>query len=187
MAMTISMQQSGAWSTARGTNLLDTGVPFYDVYETADGRWMSVGGLEPQFWDATVAVLADAGFADLPDRNDPAQWPALRTRLAEIFATRSQAQWDAVFAPTDACVAPVVPLDEAYRHPHLADRGTYVEQFGVTQPAPAPRFSATPTSIHRPPERPGASTRQALTDWGIDDVDDLIRRGIAVPADPEEH
>ncbi|MFH7322900.1 CaiB/BaiF CoA transferase family protein [Aeromicrobium sp. JJY06] len=180
MAMTVSMQQSGAWSPRRGTNLLDTGAPFYDVYETSDGYWMSVGGLEPRFWYAMQEVFASVGLGDLPDRNDPKNWAELRETLRTWFLSRTQEEWTALFAGTDACVAPVVPLEEAFEHPHHVARGTYVEEYGVTQPAPAPRFSATGTGIHRAPDRPGASTREALTAWGIEDVDDLIENKVAV-------
>lgn len=180
LSMIVSMQQSGAWNTQRGTNLLDTGAPFYDVYETSDGRWMSVGGLEPQFWAAMEATLAEHGVDDLPDRNDIAQWGALRERLAAVFVTKTQAEWAEIFAPTDACIAPVLPLDEAPHHPHNAARGTYIEHEGLMQPAPAPRFSATPATLTTPPARPGQQTREALAAWGIDDVDELIADGIAV-------
>ncbi|WP_286930607.1 MULTISPECIES: CaiB/BaiF CoA transferase family protein [Aeromicrobium] len=180
LSMTISMQQSGTWSPRRGTNLLDTGAPFYDVYETSDGYWMSVGGLEPQFWYAMQEVFASVGLGDLPDRNDPKNWADLRDTLRTWFLSRTQEEWTTLFAGTDACVAPVMPTEEAYEHPHNVARGTYVSAFGVTQPAPAPRFSATETGIHRAPERPGASTREALTAWGIEDVDDLIESKVAV-------
>ncbi|WP_293786427.1 CaiB/BaiF CoA-transferase family protein [uncultured Aeromicrobium sp.] len=180
LSMIVSMQQAGAWSTRRGTNLLDTGAPFYDVYETSDGRWMSVGALEPQFWAALKETLAEHGVTDLPDRDDIAQWGALRERLATAFAGKTQAEWAEIFAPTDACVAPVLPLHEAPQHPHNAARGTYVEHEGILQPAPAPRFSATPATLTTPPSRPGADTREALAAWGIDDVDELIADGIAV-------
>lgn len=174
LAMTVAMQQSGAWNRARGTNLLDTGAPFYDVYETSDGLWISVGGLEPQFWYAMQQVFASVGLAELPDRNDPKNWSELRETLRRWFKTRTQAEWTALFEGTDSCVAPVVPLEEAYDHPHNVARGTYVTEGGLTQPAPAPRFSATPTAIRRGPEAAGASTREALAAWGIDDVADLI-------------
>ena len=182
LAMPLTLQQAGSWSEKRGTNLLDSGAPFYDVYETADGRWMSVGGLEPQFYAAMQDLLEGV---DLPDRNDFAQWPALRTTLAEVFGAKTQAEWIGIFEGTDACVAPVVPLAEAPRHPHHVARGTYVEREGLVQPAPAPRFSATPASLTTPPAKPGANTRDALTAWGVDDVDALINDGIAVQNDGE--
>ncbi|MFT4187440.1 MAG: CaiB/BaiF CoA-transferase family protein [Aeromicrobium sp.] len=183
MAMAVTMQQNHLWDGQRGTNLLGGAAPFYDVYATSDGRHLSVGGLEPQFWAEMERLLAEAGFDDLPDRNDPAQWGALRERLAEVFGSKTQAEWAEIFEGTDACVAPVVPLTEAYAHPHNVARGTYVERDGVTQPAPAPRFSATPAELGAPPSAIGADTRAALTAWGIDDVDALIERGVAVQND----
>jgi alpha-methylacyl-CoA racemase len=180
LAMPMTMQQAGAWSTRRGTNLLDSGAPFYDVYETSDGRWMSVGGLEPQFYAAMEQAM---GLTDLPDRYDVSQWPALRAVLAEAFATRSQAEWTAVFEGTDACVAPVVPMHEAAHHPHNLARETYVEHEGLVQAAPAPRFDRTPATLTTPPARPGANTVEALQAWGIDDIDHLIADGVAVQAD----
>src|SRR5215207_284417 len=114
LAMQLSMQAAGLWSAERGTNLLDSGAPYYDVYETSDGRWMSVGALEPRFYEVLTSTL---GLEDPPDRNDIAQWPALRKVLAETFASRTQAEWAALFEGTDACVAPVVPMHEAAQHP----------------------------------------------------------------------
>ncbi|MGZ5409081.1 MAG: CaiB/BaiF CoA transferase family protein [Aeromicrobium sp.] len=177
MSMMVSMQQSGLWSDDRGTNLLDTGAPFYDVYETSDGRHMSVGGLEPQFYAAMKDIL---GLVDPPDRNDPAAWPALRARLTAKFAEKTQAEWTGIFDGTDACVAPVIPLREAPKHPHNSARGTYVEHEGLVQPAPAPRFSRTPATLTTPPVGPGANTIEALGAWGIRDVDQLIADGVAV-------
>jgi alpha-methylacyl-CoA racemase len=186
LAMPLMMQQSGAWNHDRGTNLLDSGAPFYDVYETSDGRWMSVGGLEPQFYAAMEQLLEPWLDEPLPDRNDPRQWPALRTRLATVFAARSQSDWIGTFEGSDACVAPVVPMHEAATHPHHVARGTYVERDGLVQPAPAPRFSATPAELGAPPSAPGADTRTALTAWGIADVEALIADGVAVqPATTE--
>jgi alpha-methylacyl-CoA racemase len=176
MSMLVTMQQSGVWDGGRGTGMLGGAAPYYDVYETSDGRWLSVGSLEPQFYAAMEERLDVA----LPDRNDFAEWPALRKTLAETFAQRTQAEWVEVFAGSDACVAPVVPLREAYEHPHNVARGTYVEREGLTQPAPAPRFSATPATLTTPPATPGADTRAALTAWGIEDVDALIDDGIAI-------
>ncbi len=184
LAMAVTMQQAGVWDGRRGTSLLGSAAPFYDVYETSDGRWMSVGALEPRFYAVMRDLLAASGSeADLPDRHDLREWPALRKVLAEIFAQRTQAEWVEVFDGSDACVVPVVPLGEAYEHPHNVARGTYVERDGLTQPAPAPRFSATPTTLSTPPARPGADTRAALTAWGVADVDALILDGIAVQND----
>jgi alpha-methylacyl-CoA racemase len=182
MAMLVTMQQSGVWDGSRGTGLLGGATPYYDVYETSDGRWMSVGSLEPQFH----AALEERIGVELPNRNDFTEWSALRKTLAETFAQRTQAEWVGVFDGTDACVAPVLPLTEAYEHPHNVARGTYVDHDGLTQPAPAPRFSATPATLTTPPSLSGADTRDALTAWGIDDVDGLIRDGVALQLDPEK-
>jgi alpha-methylacyl-CoA racemase len=165
---------AGTWRNERGVNLLDGGAPFYDVYETADGEWMAVGALEPRFYDELIRILG----VEAPDRDDPANWPELRKVLAAAFATRTQAEWTAAFDGTDACVEPVLPLGAA--HPHLDARGVFVEHEGLRQPAPAPRFSRTPTSLGTPPAKAGAKTHEALTDWGIEDVEALIASGVAV-------
>ncbi len=168
----------GTMREERAANLLDGGMPFYDLYETSDGRHMSVGALEPQFYDEFVRLL---GIEDAPDRYDFEKTGELRRLIAQRFGTRTQAEWTEVFEGTDACVAPILPLSEAMTHPHLAAREVFVEHEGVTQPAPAPRFSRTPGSLGLPPRpRPGADTRAALTAWGIPDVDALIERGVAV-------
>jgi len=180
MSMIVAMQQSGSWSDQRGSNLLDTGTPFYDVFETSDGGWMSVGPLEPQFFAALVTGL---GLADAPAQYDATRWDELRILLTEAFAGRSRAEWEKVFDGTDACVAPVLSLEEAYAHPHNVARGTYVEKDGLTQPAPAPRFSATPATLTTPPQSAGSNTFEALTAWGVADVDQLIADGVAVQAD----
>lgn len=163
MAMAVTMQQAGRWDGARGSFPLGGGVPFYDVYECADSRWMAVGGLEDQFWGAMIQALG----VDLPDRRDPDNWPALRAALCAAFATRTQAEWVAAFEGFDACVTAVHPLADAYDDPHLRARGTYVERDGITQPAPAPRFSITQAALTRPPRQPGADTAEALASWGV--------------------
>jgi alpha-methylacyl-CoA racemase len=141
MTMIFEMLSAGAWRDERGVNLLDTGAPFYDVYETADGRHMAVGAIEPQFYAELLRLL---DLDDPPDRHDPAQWPALREVLAATFGRRTQAEWAAVFAGSDACVTPVLSLTEAMAHPHLVARGTYArDDGGSVRPAPAPRFSDT--------------------------------------------
>ncbi|GAA4233307.1 alpha-methylacyl-CoA racemase [Streptosporangium album] len=150
--------QSGFWGP-RGTNLLDTGAPMYDTYETADGRFLAVGALEPQFWAEMVTLM---GLEDLPDRNDRSQWPALRERLAEAFRSRTRAEWEAVFDGSDACVSPVLEMTEAADHPHNKARGTFVEVGGVRQPAPAPRLLGVSGQDLSP------ATRLAdLSSWGL--------------------
>jgi alpha-methylacyl-CoA racemase len=171
---------AGVWEPSRGVNLLDTGAPFYDVYATADGQHVAVGALEPKFY---AALLEGLGLApeDVPDRADPSLWPRLRTRLAAAFAGRTQAEWVEVFADLDACVAPVVPLDQAPQHPHLAARAAYARVQGVTQPAPAPKFSRTPGALSTPPAATGQDTRAALREWGLNPerISDLLERGAA--------
>jgi alpha-methylacyl-CoA racemase len=175
--MLLGALASGVWKQERGTNLLDTGAPFYDVYETSDGKHMSVGAIEPKFYDELITLL---GIAP-PDRYDVSTWPELRDQLADAFARKTQAEWTQIFDGTDACVAPVLPL--AGEHPHLEARGVFVEHHGVRQAAPAPRFSRTPTSLGEPPTRPGQHTREALTEWGVEGVEELLRSGAAVQAE----
>jgi len=184
-AMTYGMLSTGAWADERGVNLLDSGAPYYDVYATADGRHMAVGALEPQFYAAFIGLLfAPEGIpADLPDRNDRAQWPGLRERFAARFAERSQEEWTKVFSGTDSCVAPVRTMTEAPADPHLAARGTYVTVNGVLQPAPAPRFGdgthGIPVSALAPGKitHAGAHTREVFTDLGFADIDELLAAG----------
>ena len=175
--MLLGALASGNWKQERGTNLLDTGAPFYDVYETSDAKYMGVGAIEPQFYDELIRLLEISP----PDRYDLASWPELRKVLAETFARRTQAEWTEVFDGSDACVSPVLPL--AGDHPHLVARGTFVEKDGVRQAAPAPRFSRTPSELGEPPARPGQHTRAALTDWAVTGVDELLATGAAVQAE----
>jgi alpha-methylacyl-CoA racemase len=180
-AMSSAFLASGTYTEERAANLLDGGAPFYDLYETSDGRHMSVGALEPQFYDRFVELLGVRDVA--PDRYDPANAEALRKLFTETFASRTQAEWTAVFDGTDACVAPVVKLSEAPEHPHLRAREVFVEQDGLVQPGPAPRFSRTRPSLSTPPPaQAGSDTRAALAAWGIADVDGLLERGAAVQA-----
>ena len=172
-ALLCGMTAAGAWPGGRGENLLDSGAPYYDVYPTADDEYIAVGALEPAFYAQLLQGL-ELDPADLPDRTDPAQHEALRSVLAARFATRSQADWAAVFEGSDACVSPVLSVAAAADHPHLRERATYVERDGVVQPAPAPRFSRTVASLNRSPARTGQNSREALAAWGISDVDALI-------------
>ncbi len=167
-AMIHGMLAAGVWQDRRGANLLDGGCPFYGSYRTADGGHMAVGALERQFYDEFVSLL---GIADeLPERDDPAHWGELRAAVAARFATRTRDEWTAVFAGSDACVAPVLSLREAPHDPHLAARGTFVEHAGITQPAPAPRFSRTPTAVRTAPARPGAGTADVARDWDVPEL-----------------
>jgi alpha-methylacyl-CoA racemase len=180
-AMATGMYAAGLLREQRAANLLDGGAPFYDVYEAGDGRHLAIGALEPQFYDELVRLLGIAETA--PDRNDPANHPELRRVIAAAVRGRSQAEWLEVFSGSDACVAPVIPLSEAFVHPHLVARGTFVESHSVTQPAPAPRFSRTSPSLTTPPPTTaGLHTREALSAWGVADVEALLSSGAAVQA-----
>ncbi|MGY0057148.1 CaiB/BaiF CoA transferase family protein [Streptomyces sp. LZ34] len=159
------MMAAGGWQDRRGANLLDGGSPFYGTYETADGGYMAVGALEPKFYAEFIELL---GIADqAPGRRDFDRWGELRALIAARFKQRTREEWTAVFASSDACVAPVLSLREAPGHPHLAARATFVDHGGITQPAPAPRFSATPGAVRRPPARPGADAAEVARDWGL--------------------
>jgi alpha-methylacyl-CoA racemase len=183
-AMTYGLLADGAWTDERGVNRLDTGAPFYDVYQTADGRHMAVGALEPQFYARLVELLfaPDGVPGDLPGQHDRARWPELRQRFAARFAQRSQEEWAKIFFRTDACVAPVLTMTEAPQHPQLAARGTFAEIDGVVAPAPAPRFSdgSGPVAALEPGRiaRPGAHTREVLTGLGFSDVAELLASGV---------
>jgi alpha-methylacyl-CoA racemase len=166
MTMAHSFLAAGLSSEERGTNLLDTGAHFYEVYETSDGRYVAVGAIEPRFYAALLEGLGlDAG--ELPRQMDSSSWPQMKARFAELFAQRSRDEWEVHFAGTEACVAPVLSPLEAPDHAHNAARGTFVEVAGVRQPGPAPRFSRTPGAISAAPEQPGRSTRTALERWGV--------------------
>ena len=178
--MVHGLLNAGAWVDARESNLLDGGAPFYDVFETSDGRHVAVGPLEPQFY-AEFEKRLDLPEA-LPDRNAVESWDALRGRLTTVFASRTQAEWTEVFDGSDACVTPVLSLRDAAEHPHLVARGTFESRPDGVQPAPAPRLSRTPARLTTPPVPAGHDTRNALLAWGIDDVEDLIATGVAVQA-----
>ncbi|MFB7991872.1 CaiB/BaiF CoA transferase family protein [Streptomyces sp. NPDC056002] len=164
-SMIHGMLAAGGWQDRRASNLLDGGCPFYGTYETADGQYMAVGALEQQFYDEFIALL---GIADtVPARKDLARWGELRDAVAARFRSRTREEWTAVFEGSDACVAPVLSLREAPGHPHLAARGTFTDHGGITQPAPAPRFSVTPTAVRSGPAQPGADTAGVARDWDV--------------------
>lgn len=166
MAMFYGFKASGMWKEERRANLLDGGAHFYDTYQCADGKWISIGSIEPQFY---ALLLEKTGIND-PDfaaQMDRAGWDSLRAKLGHVIAQKSQAEWCEIMDATDVCFAPVLNLDEAPRHPHNAARKTFVEVEGVVQPAPAPRFSETPGAIQGPPPAIGAHDREALGDWGF--------------------
>jgi len=166
MAMFYGFKAAGMWREERRSNLLDGGAHFYDTYQCADGEWISIGSIEPQFY---ALLLEKTGITD-PDfkaQMDRDAWPALHDKLAGVIATKTRDEWCALMDGTDVCFAPVLSLDEAPRHPHNAARRTFVDIDGVVQPAPAPRFSATPGAIAGPPPAIGADNAAALGDWGF--------------------
>ena len=180
-AMAAGHLAAGLTTEQRAANLLDGGAPFYDVYETADGEHLAVGALEPQFYAALVDGLGIADSA--PDRDDPANHPALRDLIASTIRSRPLAEWTEVFDGTDACVAPVLPFSEAVHHPHVVARAVYVDRGAGPEPAPAPRFSRTDATLSSPPpDHAGQDTREALVAWGVDDVESLLESGAAVQA-----
>jgi alpha-methylacyl-CoA racemase len=166
MTMIYAFHQLGWWHEERGVNILDTGAPFYEVYETADGKWFAIGAIEPQFYAELLKVMGLEG-ADLPAQMDRDRWPEMKVRFAEVFRTRSRDDWAELFAGTDACGAPVLSPWEAHTHSHNAMRETFVEVAGIVQPGPAPRFSRTPSRIERPPPVAGQDTDEVLGAWGI--------------------
>ena len=165
MTLFHSLKASGLWAEARGVNMLDGGAHFYGTFETADGRHVSLGAIEPPFMQL---FIDKAGLNPdwLSAHMDTARWPELRTELAAVFKTKTQADWCTLLEGTDACFAPVLPFWEAADHPHNAARGSFTEVDGVTQPAPAPKFSETPGVISRGPVKPGGDTDAILTDLG---------------------
>ena len=166
MAMFWGMRKAGFWSDERGANLLDTGAHFYEVYETSDGKYVSIGSIEPQFY-AELLRLTGLDPGDLPKQMERAHWPALKERLRSLFRTRTRDEWCALMEGTDVCFAPVLGLGEAPLHPHNRERGTFVEVAGTIQPRPAPRFSRTPPETPRPPAHAGQQTVEVLTEWGF--------------------
>jgi alpha-methylacyl-CoA racemase len=174
----IGMRQEGAWADEREANLLDGAAPFYGTYETRDGRWVAVGAVEPQFY---AALLEGLGIDDEPveQQNDEARWPAVRERFAAAFRTRTREEWCAALEPLGACFAPVLSLDEAPGHVHARARDAWVPFDRGPVPAPAPRFSRTPSRIGAPAVDPGVDSRDALAAWGVaeDRVAALVASG----------
>jgi len=169
MTMTYALHRLGWWREDRGVNFIDTGAPFYEVYETSDGKWFAVGAIEPQFYAELLEVMG-LDSEELPAQMDRDRWPEVKERFAEVFRARSRDEWSEIFSGTDACGAPVLSPWEAHVHPHNAERHTFVEVAGVVQPGPAPRFSRTPSRIQRPPPVVGQDTDEVLRAWGIEPV-----------------
>ena len=163
----------GVWGE-RGTNMLDTGAPFYDVYECADGEYISLGSIEPQFY-AELLRITGLDQEDLPKQMDRSHWPEMKERIAKTIREKTRDQWVELMEGTDVCFAPVLSPSEAYVHPHNLERETFIEVAGVKQPAPAPRFSRTPGAVDRPPPHPGQHTTEVLSSWGFtqEEINDL--------------
>jgi alpha-methylacyl-CoA racemase len=167
MSMFFGFRAMGMWSPERGTNLLDTGAHFYDVYECADGRYVSIGSIEPQFYAELLKRTGLDGDPELAHQMDRSRWPVLKEKLAEVFRSRTRDEWCEEMEGTDVCFAPVLSMEEAPGHPHNVARGTFATRDGLVQPAPAPRFSRTAPALDRPPAFPGQHTDEVLADWGF--------------------
>jgi alpha-methylacyl-CoA racemase len=177
------MLHAKQWNEERGTNVLDTGAPWYDVYRTRDGQYVSIGAIEARFYAELIERLGLAGEA-LPKQHDRAGWPVLRERFAQVFASRTRGEWVRAFEGSDACFAPVLSFSEARREPHNVARASYVTVGGIGQPAPAPKFSRTRPEVRRQPPERGEGGRQALLDWGFsaDDIGKLKSLGLGFDA-----
>ena len=180
-SMLHSMRAMGDWSGPRGENLFDSGAPFYGAYETADGGWLALGALEPQFYSLLLDGLGLAEDMSTISQHDRAQWPSLRLRFAERIRERTREEWMSVFEGTDACVSPVLAPEEVGGHAHLEARRTYITEGGLLQPAPAPRFGATPLDVPAPAPALGQDSHALLLELGLthSEIEDLIRDGVA--------
>ena len=168
MAFFHGLKAMGGWGDGgRGTNLLDTGAHFYETYETSDGKYISLGSIEPQFYAELMDKLGLADDDKIPHQMDRSGWPLLKARFETLFKTRTRDQWCELMEGTDICFAPVLTMDEVADHPHIQARETYVERHGLTQPAPSPRFGRTRPSLDRPPAHAGQHTDEVLADMGF--------------------
>ncbi len=169
MTMFWSMKAAGIFDEQNpGTNLLDTGAHFYDVYECSDGRYISIGSIEPQFYAELMRLTGLEGDDQFARQMDATQWPELKVRIAELFKTKTCDEWCELMEMTDVCFAPVLTMSEAAQHPHNVERETFIELGGIMQPAPAPRFSRTTSEVTQLPAHAGQHTRDVLADWGVD-------------------
>jgi alpha-methylacyl-CoA racemase len=180
MTAIYGMHGSGFWNNERGDNILDTGAHYYDVYETEDGKYVAIGSIEAKFY-AELLRLSGLQGEELPHQQDRKSWPKMKERLKTLFRTKSRDEWCKIMEGSDICFAPVLSMEEAPKHPHMKHRGTFIEEGGVTQPGPAPRFSRTPSKIQRPPAKPGEHTEEALRDWGFANADlETLRKSGAI-------
>lgn len=179
MTTFFGLKAAGRWSDERGSNILDSGAHFYDVYETSDGKYVSIGSIETKFYDELLR-LTGLDKEDLPNQMDVSAWPQLRKRFAEVFSAKTRDEWCEIMEGTDVCFAPVLSISEAPDHPHNIARGTFVEVDGVVQPAPTPKFSRTKSEIQSPPCAPGQHSQEVLLEWGIsqEKIDNLMAGSI---------
>ena len=179
MALMYGMFSQGGWKDERGVNVLDTGAPWYNTYETKDGKWLAVGAIEKRFYEEFIERLG-LEMSDLPKQHDRQGWPDLRRRFTDIIKAKTRAEWERIFEGSDACVAPILSLAEVADHPHNAARSTFAKRDGVLQPAPAPRFSRTVPEMGAPPRPLGADTRAVLEDCGFSagEIAELVGAGI---------
>ncbi|MEL6985093.1 MAG: CaiB/BaiF CoA-transferase family protein, partial [Actinomycetota bacterium] len=185
MSSVFGLFAAGDWNQERGTNVLDSGSYYYGAYRCSDGGYISIASIEGKFHAELLERLGiDPG--EIGDQHDRSRWPEHKERLAALIATKTRDEWCAELEGTDVCFAPVLDLGEAPEHPHMKERGTFVEVEGVMQPAPAPRFSRTPGKVHGPIPEPGQHSREVLVEWGLEPaaVDRLIEAGTVVVADP---
>jgi alpha-methylacyl-CoA racemase len=175
MSAIYGMHGSGFWTDERGANVLDTGAHYYDVYETRDGKYISIGSIEGKFYDELLR-LSGLKKEELAPQNERKSWPQMKERVAALFRSKNRDEWCKIMEGSDICFAPVLSMAEAPNHPHNRHRETFVAPEGVVQPAPAPRFSRTPGAIQRPPARAGEHTAAALQDWGFSANDLAVLR-----------
>ena len=182
MAMHLGYRQAGMWHIARGTNTVDGGAPYYTTYETRDGKFMAVGSVEKRFYKLMVEGIG-LSLETLPDQDDQSRWDELRATIAACFRAKTRDEWAATFANSDACVTPVLDMDECLVHPVTVERGVFAQRDGVVGPAPAPRFSRTPASVRSGVIDPNTGSRAALRNWGISEavIDDLAAKAVIPP------
>jgi alpha-methylacyl-CoA racemase len=166
MSMFQAFRQQGTWTEKRANNIVDGGAPFYRSYATSDGRFVAVGAIEPQFYANLLSVMG-LESANLPSQNDRGEWASMRDRFASVFRTRTRDEWVALAAGRDACLAPVLSIDEAPEHAQMKARNVYSTLAGLRHPSPAPRFERTPATLKRPAPRSGQDSHEGLSDWGV--------------------
>ncbi|MEH6402594.1 MAG: CaiB/BaiF CoA-transferase family protein [Sneathiella sp.] len=179
MTTFFGLKAAGRWSDERGSNILDSGAHFYDVYETSDGKYVSIGSIETKFY-AELLRLTGLDKEELPNQMDVSAWPILRKRFAEVFSSKTRDEWCDIMEGTDVCFAPVLSISEAPDHPHNIARETFVEVDGIVQPAPAPKFSRTKSVIQSPPCAPGQHSQEVLLEWGVsqEKISELMAKSV---------